>query len=248
VSGPTTAPSSESYAPISRGLRKHLAGLSGNAVKLYLELLLAADFAGPHKGKVAATFTELATRLKMHRITIYKAAKKLKPKYITWEGAKNQLDTTIFTIVKYKSVEDFACSRRTTTVLTASKQRGNGMVTAPPATDSANSNLEAPNKLNKPEKLDKRQPCELWGLIGIPENDRNLHPEFRELAEGLFATRNGQSLREFMGVCMDLWQSQGNKIPAPFARAARDIRNRESDKQQNTSERPELEEIPWAKK
>jgi len=120
-----TPPSSESYQPVSRGLRKHLAALPGNAVKLYVELLLAADFAGPHKGQVAATFAELATRLKMHRITVFKAAKKLEPRYITWDRAKNQFDTTIFTVQKYKSVKDFACSRGTTGEVQARYKRAN---------------------------------------------------------------------------------------------------------------------------
>jgi hypothetical protein len=251
----STTPSSESYQPVSRGFRKHLAALNGNAVKLYVELLLAADFAGLHKGKVAATFVELSTRLKMHRVTVFKAAKKLRPQYITWEPAENQFDTTIFTIQKYKSVQDFACSRRTTSEVqandknaTSEYKNATSEVIAHPVNDSQRSDLEPPKKLNKPEKPEKQQPCELWRLIGIPGNGRNLHPEFRELAEGLFATRNGQSHSEFMGLCMDLWQEQGKKIPAPFAKAAEEIRKRDKGKKQITSERHELEELPWVKK
>jgi hypothetical protein len=237
--------SSESYQPFSRGLRKHLAGLSGNSVKLYVELLLAADFAGPHKGKVAATFTELSTRLNMHRVTVFKAAKKLRPRYIIWDRAKNQFDTTIFTIQRYKSVQDFACSRRATSEVQAIKRRGTSELTAHHLNDSARSDLEAPKKLDKPET---QQPSELWRLIGIPGNGRNLHPEFRELAEGLFANSNGHSPGNFMGLCMDLWQERGNRIPAPFAQAADEIRKREKGQRRIVSERPELEEVPWVKK
>jgi hypothetical protein len=201
-----------------------LAKLSGNAVKLYLELLLAAEFAGPNKGRVAATFAELATRLKMHRTTIYRAATKLRPRYITWEGAKNQLDTTIFTIQKYKSVEDFACSRRTVSGGTACERQGNGVPLAQSATDSVERDLKLSNKLNKPEKLEKQQLCELWNLTGVSPRHRKIPPPFRELCEALYVTRNGQSMGEFVGVCMDVWESQGNKIPAPFARAAKRIR------------------------
>jgi hypothetical protein len=250
-----TSPSSESYAPVSRGFRKHLAALSGNAVKLYVELLLAADFSGPHKGQVAATFAELATHLKMHRITVFKAAKKLKPRYITWDSAKNQFDTTIFTIQKYKSVKDFACSRGTTSEVQANDKNATSEVQAStktlqaqPATHSVDNELEAPKKLKKLEKPKKQQPCELWDLIGIPENDRKLHPEFRELCEGLFAAKGSQPLGDFMGLCMDLWQSQGNKIPAPFARAADEIRKRNKVKKPSASERLELEAIPWGTK
>jgi hypothetical protein len=251
--------SSESYAPVSRGFRKHLAALSGNAVKLYVELLLAADFAGLHKGQVAATFAELATRLKMHRVTVFKAAKELSPRYITWSRAKNQFDTTVFTVQKYKSVKDFACSRGTTGEVQANDKNATSEVQASTKTlqastktlqahsvsDLADSNLEAPKKLKKPEK---QQPCELWDLVGIPESGRKLHPEFRELCEGLFATKGSQSPGDFMGLCMDLWQSQGKKIPAPFARAADEIRKRDKVKKPITSERPELEALPWATK
>jgi hypothetical protein len=55
-----SATSSESYAPVSRGLRDHLSTMSGNAVKLYMDLLLNAAFTGPNKGQVAVSFAELA--------------------------------------------------------------------------------------------------------------------------------------------------------------------------------------------
>jgi hypothetical protein len=85
-------------------------------------------------------------------------------------------------------------------------------------------------------------------LTGIPENGRNLHPEFRELAEGLFEARDGQPLGEFMGLCMDLWQERGNKIPAPFAQATEEIRRRAKGKKLISFERHELVEVPWVKK
>jgi hypothetical protein len=51
-----------------------------------------------------------------------------------------------------------------------------------------------------------------------------------------------------MGLCMDLWQSQGKKIPAPFARAADEIRKREKVKKPIASGVRELEALPWGKK
>jgi hypothetical protein len=93
--------------------------MTGNAVKLYLDLLLNAAFAGTTKGQVAASFAELGLRLGMHRQTVYKAARKLKPYFIDWQSAKNQHDVTIFTIQKYKSIKDFAVSRTAHSEVTA---------------------------------------------------------------------------------------------------------------------------------
>jgi hypothetical protein len=65
----------------------------------------------------------------------------------------------------------------------------------------------------------------LWNLVGLrPEN---LPLEFVRLCEGLFLAKGGQSLAEFVGVCMDSWQVLGNKIPGPFARAATTLRERQ---------------------
>jgi len=62
-----------------------------------------------------------------------------------------------------------------------------------------------------------------WELIGVkPET---LPAAFAELCDGLYATRGDQSLFDFMGVCMDAWESQGNKIPRAFARAKAALRN-----------------------
>ena len=45
----------ETYVAVSRGLRKHLGEMTGNQLKLYMELLLSAAFNGPNKGQVATT-------------------------------------------------------------------------------------------------------------------------------------------------------------------------------------------------
>lgn len=62
----------------------------------------------------------------------------------------------------------------------------------------------------------------VWNLLGIRPEE--MHPEFRELCEGLYANKNGQPMSEFVGVCMNLWASRRNKIPPQFARAASRIR------------------------
>jgi hypothetical protein len=45
----------------------------------------------------------------------------------------------------------------------------------------------------------------------------------------LYANKNGQPMGEFMGLCMDLWEKRGNKIPPQFAQAASRIREQEKN-------------------
>ena len=87
----------------------------------------------------------------------------------------------------------------------------------------------------------------LWKEIGIQPD--KLPKPFLKLCEDLYATKNGQPLVEFMGLCMDIWQGQGKRIPRPFARAAAAIREREKAQSVRNDKPclPELEEMPWKK-
>ena len=221
--------STESYVPVSRGLRGHLPKLSGNAVKLYLELLLSATFSGPRKGQVATTFAELGRNLRMHRQTVFKAAQKLRPYFVQWEGAKNQYDTTIFTVQKYKSVKDFAVSRTTDGEVTASDlpvekslRRGDSEVTAPSAIDSSDSGLTVPKKLKKPEKETAASSLHLqedsvWNFLAINPCGP---PSFRSLLENRWRARTREKTSVFIGDTIDAWEAaEGEKlrrVPALF--------------------------------
>ena len=135
------------YVPVSRGLRSHLATMSGNAVKLYLELLLSAAFSEPNKGQVAVTFADLALTLGMHKQTIHKAARELRPYFIDWKAATNQHGVTVFTVQRYKSIRDFAVSRRThgdNLPYEKTTQRVDSTLTAPPVTEGKDSYLVVP--------------------------------------------------------------------------------------------------------
>ena len=103
----------ETYVPLSRGLEAHLPKLSGLAVKLYIKSLIRAKFTGPDKGKFSASFSDLALELGVHYQSVYKAAKELKPYYITWKPARNQYGGTVFEVQRFKTVEDFALSHTT---------------------------------------------------------------------------------------------------------------------------------------
>jgi hypothetical protein len=64
-----------------------------------------------------------------------------------------------------------------------------------------------------------------WKVVEL--NPANLPVEFVRLCEGLYLAKGGQSLVEFVGVCMDSWQVLGNKIPGAFARSATTLREKQ---------------------
>jgi hypothetical protein len=98
-------------------------------------------------------------------------------------------------------------------------------------------------------EADKAARATAWEAVGINPLDRGIPPRLREQWEGLYATRNGQSVGELIGLCMDLWESAGNKIPRLFAKAAETVRGREKKgKPKTTPSLPELEPIPWRTK
>ncbi len=66
----------------------------------------------------------------------------------------------------------------------------------------------------------------LWGLIEV--NPQTLPPGLVELCDRLYSTNGDQTLFELLGVCMDAWQAQGNKIPAAFAKAKARLKDSET--------------------
>ena len=152
-----TPKTSETYVPLSRGWRAHLRKLSGNAVKLYNLLLIDAKFSGGAKGTVAATFRELAEDLNIHRQSAFKAAKELRPHYLTWTPAMNQHDLTVFTVQRYKAIADFAVSRRADSA--ADSRRAAGRNNRPASLRQGYSTPRNPNEqqeLQLPKKERKK--------------------------------------------------------------------------------------------
>ena len=142
-----TNSTTESYIPLSRGLKDHLPGMAkGYRLALYIYLLLEASYKGKYKGKVSVSFPEIAILFEVHPQTIYKAARELREGgYITYTGAKNQHSATVVTICKYKTVEDFirpaAVSSETQSEYRASRER----VESRPGTASKSKDLQGPN-------------------------------------------------------------------------------------------------------
>lgn len=86
----------------------------------------------------------------------------------------------------------------------------------------------------------------LWEELGVrPES---LPPPLRELFEGLYSTKGSQPTGVVLGLGLDMWTDQGNKIPPQLARAAAEFRGREKQEKDAACARPELEELPWAKR
>lgn len=100
----------ESWLPLSRGLDKHLPYLSGNAVKVFLHILINAHWFGESKGKYTASINQIATELRMGYMATYNAVRDLNPRHVIFEAGKNQYSSSVFTIRNYKTVKDFGAS------------------------------------------------------------------------------------------------------------------------------------------
>ncbi len=230
----------ETFVCLSRGWCEHLAKLSGNAVKLYNWLLIKAKFSGPDKGKVAASFRDIGMELRVHFQTAYKAAQELRPRYITWEPAKNQYGVTVFTVSRYKAIEDFAVSRRAKSRLTADRQH----VDSTPPNQHKQQELLAPKKGDKVGEEAVATPSTLlgeeWKIFGV---ERPIGPpNFQRFCKSNYEHRNRQPLSELKEDCIQGWQATGSDerpqfVPRPFYVVKREVEKRERQETAQGQER-----------
>jgi hypothetical protein len=86
-----------------------------------------------------------------------------------------------------------------------------------------------------------------WKVLGsnLPMGS----PGFQKLFEHYFATRNGNPLSDAMERAIQSANKRGVKVPPQFFDAKRTIEHREAEELASPAEteRPELEELPWAK-
>jgi len=86
-----------------------------------------------------------------------------------------------------------------------------------------------------------------WKILGsdLPMGS----PRFQGIFEHYFATRNGNPLSDAMERAIVSANKRGVKVPPPFFDAKRTVERREAEELGSPAdtERPELEELPWAK-
>jgi hypothetical protein len=91
-------------------------------------------------------------------------------------------------------------------------------------------------------------PLNPWKLLGseLPMGS----PRFQKIVEHYFATRNGNPLSETMERTIQRANKTDVKVPPQFFEAKRAVERREVGELASPagSERPELEELPWAKR
>jgi hypothetical protein len=84
----------------------------------------------------------------------------------------------------------------------------------------------------------------LWDLISVRR--KSMPPEFAELCERMFVSRNEESTFDFMGLCLDGWKALGNhKYPPAFCTAKAKFRNQARPNAPSSPELQELEALPW---
>jgi len=86
-----------------------------------------------------------------------------------------------------------------------------------------------------------------WKVLGsdLPMGS----PQFQRIFEHYFATRNGNPISDAMERTIVSANKRGVKVPPPFYDAKRNVERREAEELASPVgiERPELEELPWAK-
>ncbi len=244
----------ETYVPLSRGWREHLAMLSGNAVKLYTLLLIDAKFAGPNKGKVAMSFADLARELRIHKTSVVRAVRELQPHYIALEPAKNQHSATVFTVKRYKAITDFAGSASAPAKDSAGRkmQPAEGVpvakcdqrVSSTARKSNGQHGLLLPNNGEKVGEEAVATPATLlgeeWKVLGV---ERPIGPpNFQRYWKSVFTHRNGQPLSELMEDCIQGWQATGSDarpqfVPRPFYAVKREVEKRERQEAERREER-----------
>lgn len=86
------------FVPTSTGLAEHIPDLSGNAIKIYMFILLKAKMFDPEAGTFHKSITDLCSILKVSRSSFYKALKELSPKYLKIKPGKNECSSSKFKV------------------------------------------------------------------------------------------------------------------------------------------------------
>jgi len=162
----------ESFAPISRGLRKHFHDMNSAMVKLYIYILLSVKPIGEKKGSFSIAATDLADEMNWNTQTLYRTIKRLNY-FISVEYPKNRHTNIEISVRKYKGINEFYRIKKQTgkvygndTVMTQyrdGKVYGNdtvmtqyrdGKVTVTIDKDDNVNELQAPNNLDTIDNID----------------------------------------------------------------------------------------------
>lgn len=168
----------ETYVPLSRGILEHFPSLPPLSFKIYVFLLIKAEFIGKNKGKYKIPISDIANLMGVHYQTVWKCIKKdLENKFITVKPGKNQYCSTIFTILKYKTVQDFIKSALSAQVesntkgdtesefkarLKATLKAGREQTQEPQQNHEDTATQELKNLRTKELKKDIKDICDFW--------------------------------------------------------------------------------------
>ena len=141
-------PNGDSYIPLPRSFNLKMGDLSGNAVKVFIHILLSASWRPPNQGVYVASYTQIGTDLKMLRQTVYRAVKELSPSLIHVDPGKNQFRASTFSVKDFRTTKDFGSMPINNSELTPDRQRGDSKS---PETNVGNA-LKPSNKKKKDNK------------------------------------------------------------------------------------------------
>lgn len=251
---PSKPPKDPGFIKLRRGFREHLPGLSGNAVKLYVCLLLSAGWKEADRG-IAVMDQGLSTQLKLPKSILRRAVRELLADgYVAITRRGNQHRPTVVQILKFDSEAQStnASSRSRGPRAQSSAERTNAPSNASSTfvSPSEISKLETPKNLKNIESRSnaEQQPHSppketVWGCLGIEPCGT---PAFRTFLEGYWSSRNGDLPSEVIGKALDSWEdTEGAKPPrcAPLFKALSDLRKKESAPRIPTHRIPTLKEM-----
>ena len=117
-------PVRDSYIPLPRSFNLKLGDLSGNAVKVFIHILLSASWRPPNQGVYAASYAQIGTDLKMLRQAVFRAVKELSPSLIHVDPGKNQFSASAFTVNNFLTTRDFGNAQVSNSGVTGGLQQG----------------------------------------------------------------------------------------------------------------------------
>jgi hypothetical protein len=233
------------FSKIRRSLREHLAGMTSDAVKLYLWLHLVAFWSGKKRGTVETSYPEIAEDLRWPVLRVKRAIRELLGYYVKIKSRGNQHRPTTIRILRYDNRPKSAGIKGDT-----SKRAS---ITGAPSTDTSTdtSRLPEPNEtltICTPKKAVEGSRCKeaasstVWSFLKIEPCGP---PKFRELLESRWASRNGEQPSVLIGETVDAWKAVEGEIPRrarELFRALAALRKNEQSQQAREIE----EEIPIA--
>ncbi len=222
--------SDRGFAPIRRGLREHLPGMSSDGVKFYLWLHLVARFSGKDRGTVKMIFADIARELGWSIHKLKRTARQLR-KYVVVEPG-NQHKPSTLRILNYDKQPQSAGAPHAPSKPAGAPHAPRTRTSTRTSTSAKLSN-DAPSSTPKKAVEGSRSKAAAAAVWTFLEIEPCGHSSFRALLESCWASRNGEPPSAVVARCLDGWRDSNagdetwKRGLAPLFRALNAVRQSE---------------------